>query len=320
MPVKKSIFGSKGEERGFFSIERTFGESYRLFSQVKFAELFTQSSKPQPSEGLYHYLATSLDYVLCTREGIPVVAIDFDGMGEGFDRDGEYVQCEPTKDRDRKAKFDRKLHWAKTNGLPYHIISSRELNSLDDIDGLTVADGIIGVAMAVDSFRKRAVRVLEEHADAIDNVLFGEDRQEHINSLLNKVEVESYLEHNPICRQALEFRKQIVAMVGGEWFAKTYMMRYSFSTRAELPELCWPPWDDRRGVQRRVEALGRVKANLCQCTMLDTPVGEVSAEVNIRNTSYSAILSKDIAEFLALKKLLVHLRRFGGYVNGTHPP
>ena len=34
MTVKESVFASKSEERGFRSIERTWGEEYRIQGQV----------------------------------------------------------------------------------------------------------------------------------------------------------------------------------------------------------------------------------------------------------------------------------------------
>ena len=79
-----------------------------------------------------YFFKTSMDYVLCTNEGRPLLAIDFDGMGRGFDRDGEYVQIEATKDRYRKSKFDFKLRYAIDNGFPYHIVASEEFNYLGD--------------------------------------------------------------------------------------------------------------------------------------------------------------------------------------------
>ena len=41
MGVKQSIFGSKSEERGFRSIEHTWGESYRVIPQFPMSALFT---------------------------------------------------------------------------------------------------------------------------------------------------------------------------------------------------------------------------------------------------------------------------------------
>ena len=57
------------------------------------------------------FFKTNVDYVLCTKEGRPLLAIDFDGLGRGFDRYGTYVNVVETDDKYRKLKFDLKLKW-----------------------------------------------------------------------------------------------------------------------------------------------------------------------------------------------------------------
>ena len=148
MAVRESIFGSKSEERGFRSIEYTWGERYRVIPQFPMSGLF----EPNPArvrEGTSNlFFKTSFDYMLATEEGRPLLAIDFDGMGKGFDRDGEYVQIEATKDRYRKSKFDFKLRYAIENDFPYHIVASEEFNYLGDGAELTLVDGIIGSVLS----------------------------------------------------------------------------------------------------------------------------------------------------------------------------
>lgn len=125
MSVKNSVFGSKSEERGFRSIEHTWGEDYAIYPQIPWSALFTPDPKWKDTANLF--FKTSVDYVFCEKGGRPLLAIDFGGMGSGFDRNGEYIQTEPISDPHRKVKFDYKLRWAKNNGFPYYIVSSESV-------------------------------------------------------------------------------------------------------------------------------------------------------------------------------------------------
>ena len=167
MAAKDSIFGSKSEERGFRTIEHTWGAEYKIYPQIPLSGLFPPD--PNWRDTSNFFFKTSVDYVLCTNEGRPILAIDFDGMGGGFNRDGEYVQVEPTSDRFRKVKLDTKLRFSKRNDFPYYIVSSQEFNFLGAGIELTVVDGIIGSIIAKKDFLNRAPSFLEEHGADIDS-------------------------------------------------------------------------------------------------------------------------------------------------------
>ena len=151
MAVRHSIFGSKSEEKGFRSIEHTWGEDFVVYPQIPLSALFTPDLNWRDTSNFF--FKTSVDYVLCKKDGHPILAIDFDGLGGGFDRDGEYVQVEATQDRFRKRKFDIKLQFARLNNFPYHIVSSEEFSFLGEGIKLTVVDGIIGSEIA----KKKAI-------------------------------------------------------------------------------------------------------------------------------------------------------------------
>ena len=201
MAAKDSIFGSKSEKSGFRAIEHTWGDRYVLYPQIPLSALLRPDPEWRDTSNLFY--KTNVDYVLCTKEGRPLLAIDFDGLGGGFDRNGDYVQVEATKDRNRKRKFDIKLRYAKENDFPYHIVASEEFTVLGDGIELTMVDGIIGSVIARRSFRDRAPSFLEEHADEIDN-LPPEYRSEYVQSLLTGLEVDCDVEHNPIVRKTVE--------------------------------------------------------------------------------------------------------------------
>ena len=95
MRVKDSVFGSNSEKQGFRHLEGTWRGDYRVFPNLPLPMLF-EAEKGMESSNFF--FKTSVDYVVCTREGRPLVAIDFDGLGQGFNRKDGYVQSLETED------------------------------------------------------------------------------------------------------------------------------------------------------------------------------------------------------------------------------
>ena len=108
MSVKKSIFASEGERAGFKSIERTWGDRYRLVPQFPFSALFDADENVRNTANLFY--KTSIDYVLCTKEGQPLLAIDFDGLDKGHGSSyGTYQQSKVSTDPQRKLNLNSNL-------------------------------------------------------------------------------------------------------------------------------------------------------------------------------------------------------------------
>lgn len=301
MAVKASIFGSRSEERGFRSIEHTWAGDYAVYPQFPLSALFT----PDPSwrDTSNFFFKTSVDYVLCTNKGRPILAIDFDGLGGGFDRDGEYVQVEATPDRFRKSKFDIKLRFSQQNCFPYHIVSSEEFRFLGDGIELTVVDGIIGSIIAKEHFLDLAPSFLEEHTEEIETQPHWY-KSEFIQDLLMGLEVDCDVEHSRIFRKKCEIMDQVRSLAG----AHSYPQEYRWFEEPECPNVDWPPWENPAAFQRRVEAMKRVEFWGCIVTISDTPVGKVSARVRVRDVAHSLSLVMEIGELLAWSKLLRLLR------------
>ena len=303
MAVRDSIFGSKREEEGFRSIEHSWGADYALHPQFPLSALLTPDCK-LPEDEWDLFLKTSIDYVLATKEGLPILAIDFDGMGGGFDRDGEYVQVRATQDPNRKRKFDWKLSFAEQNGFPYHIVSSGEFRHLGRGIELTVVDGIIGSVIANKKILESAPSFLEEHANAIEDQPDWY-KSEFIQDLLMGLEIECEAEHSKIWRKKCEVMAQIVSITG----TMSYPHRYFTFEEPECPSVEWPPWENSEAFQRRVEAFKRVEVWGCTVTISDTPIGEVSATVRVRNVAHALSLVMEIGELMAWSKLRRLLRR-----------
>ena len=65
MAVRNSILGSKSDEKGFRSIEHTWGEDYVVYPQIPWSALFTPD--PNWRDTSNFFFKTSLDYVLWAR-------------------------------------------------------------------------------------------------------------------------------------------------------------------------------------------------------------------------------------------------------------
>ena len=308
MGVKQSIFSSNGEKRGFRSIEHTWGESYRVVPQFPMSALFTPDPSWKKGDTSNLFFKTSFDYVLATDEGRPLIAIDFDGMGAGFDRFGKYVQVEATPDRDRRAKFDFKLSYAQRYEFPYHIVASEEFEHLGEDVELTLVDCLIGATIARLSFNERLPSLKLEHADILDN-LRPSQQSEYIQDLVISLEIDCDAEHDPVAQKTATVVQQIAEITGsfhpcGEW-------SYSYFEIPEAPYYDFFSYDVEQ-FRRRVEALERADWQGCVVTLRDTPVGDVSEVVQVRNLGCGDIILSDVAELMAWSKLLRLLRRRHG--------
>ena len=263
MAVKELAFGSKSEREGYHSINHTWGGRYRLFPQMPFSAIFT----PDPSwrgDTSNLFFKTSVDYVLCTREGRPLLAIDFDGLAGGFDRGGEYIGVEEADDKYpfRKLKFDFKLKYAamEENSFPYYVIASEELKQLGAGIELTVVDGMIGETLAHKEFSKKAL------SGELESISQAED-----------FEIDCMINHNPIVKREIELRGRLGGMIEGV---------------APRDGGYWPRMSVRHLGNKGVE-----------CTLHETPVGEVSATARLRSVAYHYSLEPQVAELLAVNKL-----------------
>ena len=327
MSARSTVFGSKSEERGFRSIERTWGEGYAIYPQFPWSALFTPDPKWTDTSNLF--FKTSVDYVFCEKGGRPLLAIDFDGMGCGYDRNGRYIQTESTRDRYRKAKFDFKLQYARNNGFPYYIVSSEEFDHLgDDSVQLTVVDGIIGSTLAKQAYDERVQPYVEERIDALYDLMeldpstpdaFKPVRSKvkfsgNVQFMAKDLETICAVEFNPFCSMQSRLWSQIEQIVGD--FPP---VGYRWNAR-HFQEPPFPDIDfagifrgdnvDLHDLHRRaVEARTKVELRGCIVTLENTPVGEVSEVVTIRNVAHSETLVGEIAIFMAYCKLLRLLRR-----------
>src|SRR5437667_9480633 len=144
--IRKSVFGSRGEKELFTSLHSQWGPKFDLWPSLPLAQIIDVESAGHylKEKERDFFLKTNIDYTLCTRSGRPILSIEFDGLGKGFSRRGEYVQQAATADSHRKLKLDLKLKVAKNEKYPFFVVSFEESKALDQNTNLTIVDGIIG--------------------------------------------------------------------------------------------------------------------------------------------------------------------------------
>ena len=188
MAVKKSIFGSNSEEKGFRSIEHAWGDDYRIVPQFMFSALFEIDDDLKGGTSNL-FFKTSVDYLLSTKNGRPLLAIDFDGLGMVLTETWITSALGKQTTPNRKAKFDFKIKYATRNAFPYYVVGFDEFRQIDEEFKLTVVDGLIGTELARQDLLSSLPAILEADQDFIATLAPAE-KQDYLENLVLEQENE----------------------------------------------------------------------------------------------------------------------------------
>ena len=126
MSIRRTIFGSHNERELFTSIESQWSErGFVLYPSLPFANIFDITRLDVTAEERTFLFKTSIDYTLCTKDGQPVLSVEFDGLSHGFSRRGEYIAVRdaPSNDPRRHWKLDLRFDLRRMPATRY--LSSR---------------------------------------------------------------------------------------------------------------------------------------------------------------------------------------------------
>jgi hypothetical protein len=146
-------------------------------------------------------LKTSFDFVVCElNTGIPILIIEFDGLGGGFSNEGIfYKKRNVDQDKYRALKMETKLKLCSQFQIPMIVLSYEECNLLSESNDLiTMLDVIIG-----DAIEKRNN---EKDHDQYTKMLSKADElggENGIETTLLEIDMLSEL-HNPIKKKILD--------------------------------------------------------------------------------------------------------------------
>jgi Protein of unknown function (DUF2726) len=148
MRKARIIFGSQSEKRAFEAITAQLPEGWTLFPNVPLPQIVEVERNELRTREWDFYLKTSIDFVLTAPSSEPSMALEFDGLGEGFSLGDTYIQAQPTTDRYRSLKLNFKLRLCREVDLPLLIISFEEIRALHPGEARMLVHSIVGQHIA----------------------------------------------------------------------------------------------------------------------------------------------------------------------------
>jgi|GEM_PF-7061186 len=209
--MKQGLFDSQTERRLYRSLTSTWHTRVSIYPQIPVRKVLGYDSLkrlPLSQRQKDYLLRTEFDFVVCDKTtDIPIVAVEFDGIGGGFAKDGQYItNVTPLNDPYRKRKIEAKLAACELLLFPLVVVSREEIEPLTDArDSLTILDGIIGYIL---SLRQRHEKVAQKMA-ALERADERDPTGIEVGALLDEIALESDLETNPMAKAVAEFQKRL---------------------------------------------------------------------------------------------------------------
>jgi hypothetical protein len=154
MRKARIIFGSPSERRAFEAITAQLPEGWTLFPNVPLPQIVEAERNELKNREWDFYLKTSIDFVRTAPSSEPSMALEFDGLGEGFSLGDTYIQAQPTTDRYRSLKLNFKLRLCREVDLPLLIISFKEVRVLRPGEARLLVHSIVGQHIADRVYRE----------------------------------------------------------------------------------------------------------------------------------------------------------------------
>lgn len=208
-----SIFDSVSEKRAYSTVKSHWSKFLYVYPHIPvrnalgFDKLRNLHIKDKAKEYL---LKTEFDFVVCDHSGSPILAVEFDGLGHGFSRDGKYIQLVATEDQNRQLKLDAKISASESCDLPIVVVSYPETElGFDPNCHVTVLDAVIGEVL---TGRKRQ-ELVSSNLDDLGEALGSDPSGETVDSYLLEFEVMAEQE-NPIRRWIKKMQTELPVSFG----------------------------------------------------------------------------------------------------------
>lgn len=292
MKLKNNIFGSRSERNAFKALSSRWSPKLLLYPGLPLSSII-EIDKNDLSDGEEEYFyKTSVDYTFCNQDDNPILSVEFDSLGEGFSKDGEYIPSQPSKDPFRKLKMDFKLKLAKSLLYPFFVISYEEIELLNRYDTLTVLDAAIGKLLSGFETSKLINKTVQESEEEL-NTLKRESLEMAIQDIVFGAEIEAEYLNNPIKKEKEDYHTKL-----GE-FAKSlsYCSKWLYD----------PPIPDNLIGAKRLEATSKVdRVGVCFELRVKPSNQTFKETLWIRNFGGyyidPHIIAEDIAQYLCFKK------------------
>jgi hypothetical protein len=304
MKPRSTIFDSRSEREIFRAITGSWEPSYRVYPHIPYTSLIELDERMLQAVELSFLHKTTVDFVLTDAEGGPLLGIEFDGLGRGYSRDGQYLGFVDTpRDRARPWKLRLKTRVANDAQFPFIVVSYDEMALLDRNKDLIILHGVIGSFLSSKHLSARLAELVSENEDRLAEMSSG-DAHDEIQDMILAAEIDLDMEWNPVTRRGVELQTEIRRVdPSARW-------RYSYLESPPRPSHC-SPWlpdfkpDTLKQWWDNIERLG------CEY-IVTTRCGVVARAVWVRN--YQGVhltpfgMLEELAQVVALNEALTLLR------------
>jgi hypothetical protein len=153
MKKATTIFGSKSERRAFEAIDKHLPSGWRLYGNTPLSQIVEIRKDELTEKKWNYYLKASVDFVLTNPTHEPALAIEFDGLGEGYSSGKRYIlERQFEEDPYRELNINFKLDVCYSVGLPLIVISFEEIEHITDDDTLSVVNSMVGLHIATQEY------------------------------------------------------------------------------------------------------------------------------------------------------------------------
>jgi hypothetical protein len=206
MRVRSSVFDSASERRAFNALGDRWAPEFTLYPSLPLSKLFelTDEDRNLAKNERRYFFATNVDYTICeAATGMPLLSIEFDGLGGGSSRSGRYVAERETHDPNRRWKLNFKLACARKVEYPLAVVSFDEVEQLDEDESFTILDGLVGAFLSKRMEDELIVESLEDARDELDEPNENE-RHARVEDIVLQAGVAAMMIRDPIERQAMD--------------------------------------------------------------------------------------------------------------------
>jgi hypothetical protein len=148
--MKRSIFDSESEKRLHKKLISRWSRYVEVYPQIPVRNVIGYheiKTLDMPEAAKNYLLNTAFDFVVCElNTSIPILVIEFDGIGLGFSQDEKYIpKVIPINDPHIKLKMERKLEACTFFMVPLVVLSFYECEVINQSNEmLMVLDAVIG--------------------------------------------------------------------------------------------------------------------------------------------------------------------------------
>lgn len=154
MKKATTIFGSKSERRAFEAIDKHLPSGWKLYGNTPLSQIVEIRKGELTEKKWNYYLKASVDFVLTNPTHEPALAIEFDGLGEGYSSGKTYIlERQSEDDPYRQLKTNFKLDVCYTVGLPLIVISFEEIEHITNDETVSIVNSMVGLHVAMREYR-----------------------------------------------------------------------------------------------------------------------------------------------------------------------